>query len=128
MDGRPFFKLSVLLRTGDPGGALQAAAAAEDSWAAGGPRNPGTWAQVRTGAAIAHLLQDSLDGAVEQVTPVLALAPDMRIATVTGWLADLDNQLAARRFGASKIGISLRDQIREFTAGALRHTPTGRAR
>jgi hypothetical protein len=51
----------------------------------------------------------------------------MRIATVTGWLADLDNQLAARRFGASKIGISLRDQIHEFTAGALRHTPTGRA-
>jgi hypothetical protein len=122
------FRLSVLLHTGDPGGALQAAAAAEDSWAAGGPHNPGTWAQVRTGAAIAHLLQDSLDGAVEQVTPVLALAPGMRIATVTGWLADLDDQLAARRFGASKIGVSLRDQIHEFTVGALRHTQTGRAR
>jgi hypothetical protein len=107
---------------------LQAAAAAEDSWAAGGPRNPGTWAQVRTGAAIAHLLQDSLDGAVEQVTPVLTLAPDMRIATVTGWLTDLDSQLAAERFSASKIGISLRDQIREFTAGALRRPPAGRAR
>jgi hypothetical protein len=65
--------LSVLLHTGDPGGALQAASAAEDSWAAGGPRNPGTWAQVRTGTSIAHLLQDSLDTAVEQVNPVLAL-------------------------------------------------------
>jgi hypothetical protein len=106
---------------------LQAAAAAEASWAAGGPRNLRTWAQVRTGAAIAHLLEDALDGAVEQVAPVLDLAPEMRIATVTGWLADLDKQLAATRFAASQVGISLRDQIREFTAGALHCPPTGRA-
>ncbi len=120
------FKLSVLLHTGDPGGALRAAAAAEDNWAAGGPRNPGTWAQVRIGAAIAHLLRDSLDGAAEQVTPVLALAPDMRIATVTGWLADLDRQLTLTRFGDSRIAINLRHQIHEFTAGALPCRPTGR--
>ena len=65
------FRLSVLLRTGDPGGALLAAAAAEDNWARGDRRNPWTWAQVRIGAAIAHLRQGSLDGAAEQVAPAL---------------------------------------------------------
>ncbi len=114
------FTLSVLLRTGDPGGALRAAAEAEDNWAAGALRNPWTSAQVRAGAAIAHLFQGSLDGAAEQVAPVLALPPDMRITTVTGWLADLDQELARPRFAASRITASLRQEIREFTAGALR--------
>jgi hypothetical protein len=114
------FSLSVLLRTGDPGGALRAAAAAEDNWAAGEPRNTWTWAQVRIGAAIAHLVQGSLDGTVEQVAPVLALAPDMRVTTVTGWLADLDRGLARSEFAASPVSVSLRQQVREFTAGALR--------
>jgi hypothetical protein len=114
------FRLSVLLRTGDPGGALLTAATAEDNWAAGDRRNSWTWAQVRIGAAIAHLIQGSLDGASEQVAPALALAPDMRITTVTGWLADLDRQLARSRFVGSQITGSLRQQIREFTAGAVR--------
>jgi tetratricopeptide (TPR) repeat protein len=114
------FRLSVLLHTGDPAGALRAAAAAEDSWAAGDPRNSWTWAQVRIGAAIGHLVQGSLDGAVEQVAPVLQLAPDMRITTVTGWLADLDRELARSRFAASKPTVGLRQEMREFMAGALR--------
>jgi transcriptional regulator with XRE-family HTH domain len=113
------FRLSVLLRTGDPGGALRAATAAEDTWAAGTPRNPCTWAQIRIGAAIACLRQGSLDGAAEHVGPVLELAADMRISTVTGWLADLDRELAAPRFAASPVAVGLRQQIREFTAGAL---------
>jgi hypothetical protein len=114
------FMLSVLLRTGDPAGALRAAAAAEEHWAAGNPRNPWTWAQVRIGAAIAHLFQGSLDSAIEQVAPVLALAPEMRITTVTGWLADLDRELARSRYATSQISTDLRQQIHEFTAGALR--------
>jgi hypothetical protein len=114
------FRLSVLLHTGDHGGALLAAAAAEDNWGAGARRNDLTWAQVRIGAAIAHLFQGSLDGAAEQVSPVLTLAPDMRITTVTGWLADLDRELARSRFGSSPTTTTLRQQIHEFTAGALR--------
>jgi hypothetical protein len=113
------FRLSVLLRTGDPGGALREVAAADERWAAGDPRAPGTWAQVRIGAAIAHLLQDSLDGAVEQVGPMLALAPELRIATVTGWLTDLDRQLSWPRFAASPIAANTRQQIRQFKADAL---------
>src|SRR5262249_49665758 len=114
------FRLSVLLHTGDPGGALLAATAAEDSWAAGDRRNLWTWAQIRIGAAIAHLFQDSLDGGVEQAAPVLELAPDMRITTVTGWLADLDRELARSRFSTSQLAITLRQEIRDFIAGALR--------
>jgi tetratricopeptide (TPR) repeat protein len=116
------FRLSVLLRTGDPRGALCVAEAAEDNWAAGDPRNTWTWAQVRIGAAIAHLAQGALDGTTEQIAPVLALAPDMRVTTVTGWLADLDQELARSRFAASPITGDLRQQIRQFTTGALRET------
>jgi len=113
------FALSVALRTGDADGALRAALAADEGWAAGDPHIPGTWAQVRIGAAIAHLLNDALDGAVEQVTPMLAMPPEFRIATVTGWLADLDHRLSACRYASSPAASCLRHQIRGFTASAL---------
>jgi hypothetical protein len=111
--------LSVALRTGNADGALRAALAADEGWAAGDPHIPGTWAQVRIGAAIAHLLKDSLDGAIEQVTPMLAMPPEFRIATVTGWLADLDRRLSGCRYSSSQAGSCLRQQIRGFTASAL---------
>jgi hypothetical protein len=113
------FALSVALHTGDADGALRAALAADQGWAAGDPHIPGTWAQIRIGAAIAHLLKDSLDGAIEQVTPMLAMPPEFRIATVTGWLADLDRHLFGRRYGSSPAASCLRQQIRDFTANAL---------
>jgi hypothetical protein len=113
------FRLSVLLRTGDPRGALAAAQAADHGWEAGDPYIPGTWAQVRIGAAIAQLQLDSLDGADEQVSPMLTLAPEFRIATVTGWLDDLDAHLTRPRFARSPIAESLRQQIRDFEAAAL---------
>jgi hypothetical protein len=113
------FRLSVLLRTGDPDGALAAAEAADKGWASGDPPIPGTWAQIRIGAAIAHLLKDSLDGVTEQVTPVLAMAPEYRIATVTGWLADLDERLAHPRFARDPQAEALRRQIQDFTGAAL---------
>lgn len=113
------FRLSVLLRTGDPDGALAAADAADQGWASGDPPIPGTWAQIRIGAAIAHLLKNSLDGAAEQVTPMLAMAPEYRIATVTGWLADLDEHLVKSRFADNAQAQALRQQIRDFISTAL---------
>jgi tetratricopeptide (TPR) repeat protein len=114
------FRLSVQLRTGDAAGALQTAAAADQGWAAGAPRNPSTWAQVRAGAAIAHLAQGSLDGAAEQVGPVLALPPEMRITTVTGWLDDLDHVLARPQFANSGCAGGIRREVQQFRADALR--------
>ena len=116
---RAIFQLSVLLRTGDPAGALIAAQDADHGWQRGDPYIPGTWAQVRIGAAIAHIQRGSLDEAAGEVSPVLTLAPEFRIATVTGWLADLDRQLARPRFAGSHLAAGLREQIRYFQLGAL---------
>jgi transcriptional regulator with XRE-family HTH domain len=116
---RAIFRLSVLLRTGDPRGALAAAETADRGWDAGDPYIPGTWAQIRIGAAIAHLQQNSLDGAAEQVSPMLTLAPEFRISTVTGYLAVLDGRLARPRFAASRTAQDLRQEIREFQTAAL---------
>ncbi|MBO0823638.1 MAG: hypothetical protein J2P27_07230, partial [Actinobacteria bacterium] len=116
MERRAIFNLSVALRAGDPSAALGAAGEADARWAAGDPHIPSTWAQIRAGAASARLMQGSLDGVAEEVTPVLALPSEFRIATVTGWLADLDRGLTQRRFANSPLAIDLRQQIREFRA------------
>jgi hypothetical protein len=113
------FRLSVLLRTSNPDGALRAATEADTAWASGEPQIPGTWAQVRIGAAIAELHRGQLDAAQAEVAPVLAMPADLRIATVTGWLADLDSQLAISKHRDSKLALGMRHQIRAFTAAAL---------
>ena len=41
------------------------------------------------------------------------------IATVTGWLADLDRHLADARYTRVPVATELRQEIREFTATAL---------
>ena len=110
------FRLSVLLRTSDPDGALRAAAEAEAAWASGEPQIPGTWAQVRIGAAIAQLHRGQLNAAQVEIAPVLAMPADLRIATVTGWLADLDSQLAVSKHHDSMLATGMRRQIRAFTA------------
>ncbi len=117
------FRVSVALRTGDPDDALSAAATSAEDWTADGTHVPAAWAQTRVGAAIAHLLKDELDGTAEQVTPMFSLPPEFRIATVTGWLADLDRKLQAKRYAENPLATDLRYRIREFS----RTTPTGRA-
>jgi tetratricopeptide (TPR) repeat protein len=114
------FGLSVALRSGDPDTALRAAATADAGWATGDPRNPANWAQVRVGSAMAHLMKNALDGAAEEVTPVLDLHPNLRIDTVTGYLRDLDQLLDQSRFSGSKAAAELREQIREFNSTATR--------
>jgi hypothetical protein len=74
-----------------------------------------TWAQVRAGGAMAHLMLNSLDGAAAQIAPVLELASEMRIDTVTGYLRTLDQMLSQPR--------SALDHPRDETAAG--HTPGG---
>jgi hypothetical protein len=112
------FRLSVTLHTGDPDGALAAASDVSPSWS-DGAHVPAAWAQIRIGAGIACLLKDEPEGAVEQVRPVLDLPSGLRIATVTGWLADLDGHLADGRYTRVPVATELRQEIREFTATAL---------
>jgi hypothetical protein len=113
------FRLSVTLNTGDPDGALLAASEIGPSWEPDGAHVPAAWAQIRIGAGIACLLKDEPDGAAEQVRPMLDLPPGLRVATVTGWLGDLDRRLAADRYVHVPIAAELRQEIREFTAMAL---------
>jgi hypothetical protein len=47
------------------------------------------------------------------------MPPELRIATVTGCLANLGHDLSSRRYASSPITSSLRQQIRDFTANAL---------
>lgn len=110
------FALSVCVHTGDPEGALRAAREADSYWDAGGGKVTATWAQVRAGAAIAHLLKDSLDGAAGQIAQVLELPPEQRIRTVTGYLDEVSGMLRARRFAGSPLAALLGEQIREFNA------------
>jgi hypothetical protein len=67
------FAQSVATQLGDADAMLEAASAADAAWSAGAPRVPATWAQIRVGAGIAHLLNGSPDGAAAEVEPVLAL-------------------------------------------------------
>lgn len=59
---------------------------------------------------------------------MLAMPPEFRIATVTGWLADLDQHLSGRRYARSQTASTLRQQIRGFTANALPRHGTREAR
>jgi hypothetical protein len=112
------FRLSVTLRTGDPDGALLAASDVSPSWS-DGTHIPAAWAQIKIGAGIAYLLKEEPDGTVEQVRPVLGLPPGLRIATVTGWLADLDRHLADGRYAHVPAVTELRQEICEFMTVAL---------
>ena len=59
---------------------------------------------------------------------MLAMPPDFRIATVTGWLADLDQHLSDQRYAHSQAASTLRQQIRDFTDNALPRHGTREAR
>lgn len=77
------------------------------------------WAQIRVGAGIAYLLKDSLDGVVEEVTPVLDLAPDLRVSTVTGYMDNLDTRLRHPRLRNNRTASELRERIGVFNQQAL---------
>jgi hypothetical protein len=113
------FTLSVATQTGDPDTALRAASLADAAWTSGEPRVPATWAQIRIGAGIAHLVKDQLEGTIDQVVPVLTLPPELRMATVTAYIDALDKRLDGPRFHSSKISTELRRSLREFNAEAL---------
>jgi hypothetical protein len=113
------FALSVCIHTGDPDGALRAARDADGYWSAGGGKVTATWAQVRAGAAIAHLLKGSLDGAAGQLAPVLELPPQQRIRTVTGYMDEIAGMLRAPRFSGSPLAAELSEQVMEFSADGV---------
>jgi hypothetical protein len=59
---------------------------------------------------------------------MLAMPPEFRIATVTGWLADLDQHLSHHHYARSQAASALRQHIRDFTDNALPRHGTREAR
>lgn len=112
------YRLGVALHSGDPKEALHEAVAADAAWSPGHPRPFGTWAHARIAAGIAHLMLASVDGASEQISPVLALPNEFRLATLMAHLATVDTLLQQRRVRGAREATSLRDQIAHFTCSA----------
>lgn len=108
------FALSVAIHTGDPDGALRAAAVADAGWARGEPKITANWAQIQAGVSIAYLMKGSLDAAAHHIAPVLDLPEDLRISTVTGYIRNLDGLLAQHRFTGSRTATRLRHEVRDF--------------
>jgi hypothetical protein len=113
------FALSVAIRAQDAASALTRAKAADAAWASGAARVTGTWAQVRLGAAIARIMTADLDGALAEITPVMTLAPEFRMATITGYTRQIDQRLRQRRFLRDGTAMAIRSRIRDFHAAAL---------
>lgn len=114
------YALQVALGAGDPAWMLREVAAADEAWNAGDPWVYGTWSQIRIGAGIAEAMAGEVDAVVEQVEPVLDLPVELRVVTITGRLGVVEQQLAQHRYTGSVAALELRDQIRDFRAGALR--------
>ena len=113
------FAMSVATRSGDPDAALNAVGMADAAWKSGAPWAAGTWAQVRLGAGIAHIMRNDLDGALTEISPVLSLAPKLRMVTITGYATQIDKRLQQRRFRGSSTATMIRRQVKEFNASAL---------
>jgi hypothetical protein len=72
------------------------------------------------GAALAHIEEGELEGAANEVHLVLArVAPEYRIATVTGYAVELVQKLSDTRFKNDKHAVELCQQVRTFSAEAL---------
>jgi hypothetical protein len=115
----------VAIRLHDPDEALRAAEIADAGWAAGDPWLYGVWALIRIGAGIAHVMKGDLDAACGQLEAVLTLAPAFRIATITGYLEDMDSLLRQRRFAGADNARDMRQQIAAFTTAAAPAAASG---
>jgi hypothetical protein len=71
---------------------------AEADWVPDQPKLFGTWSHVRIAAGHAHLISGSVDGAAEQISPVLELASEYRLATLTEHMVTIHHRLLDRRF------------------------------
>lgn len=113
------FALSVGIQCGDPDAALRAAELADQGWACGDPWVAATWAQVRLGAGVAHIIKGDLDAAQSELAPVCTLDPAFRMATVVAYTSEMDRRLRQQRFRRNIVAAQMREQIKAFNSGVL---------
>jgi hypothetical protein len=121
------FAMSVAIRFHNSNAALGAAQLADTAWASGVPRVTGTWAQIRLGAGIARIIADDLHGALAEIAPVMNLAPEYRMATITTYTTQIEKRLQWRRFLRDSTAVAIRSRVHEFNAEALTRSGRGSA-
>jgi hypothetical protein len=70
-------------------------------------------------AGHAHLMSGSVDGAAEEIEPVLDLSREFRLATLTAHMTTVERLLLSRRFRGSGEAARLRERIGEFNRNPL---------
>jgi hypothetical protein len=93
---------------------------ADEAWASGCAWVYGTWAQVRIGAAIAHVRNGEAEGAAGEIAPVLSLPAEYRVVTVTDRLLYVNQLLRGPRYRDNSAATNLTAAIAEFCASSLR--------
>ncbi|TDE25241.1 helix-turn-helix transcriptional regulator [Actinomadura sp. 6K520] len=115
------YALQVGLGARDPSAMLRSVAEADDAWADGDQWVYGTWAQVRIGAAIAHVMSGDPEAAAAELDEVMALGSEYRVVTIIGRLAEIRRRLCNSRYKGDSRAVELCEKIRAFQAGSLEH-------
>ena len=69
-------------------------------------------------------MKDDLDGALAaEISPALTLAPEFRMATITGYTSQIDRRLQQRRFLRSDTAAEISTRVQDLTS---RHSPRSR--
>jgi tetratricopeptide (TPR) repeat protein len=114
------YAIWVHLRAGDIREALADAEAADRAYAEGDEWAYGTWAQIHIGTANAHLLAGRVDGAAAALSPILGMRAEERLATLSARLGEVASQLGDQRYSGSPGARSLREEITDYRANAIR--------
>ncbi|WP_169814125.1 helix-turn-helix domain-containing protein [Actinomadura kijaniata] len=115
------YALQVGLGARDPAAMLRSVQAADDAWADGDQWVYGTWAQVRIGAALAHVMTGDAEGAAAELNPVLDLGDEYRVVTIIGRMSEIGQRLRHSRYKGDRHAADLREKISVFQAGSLEH-------
>ncbi|MET8677358.1 helix-turn-helix transcriptional regulator [Streptomyces sp. NPDC004647] len=105
---RANYATAVQLRVGDPASAIREA---EEAITTQPFHSYGTTAQMHIAQACAHMELRSPDGAAEALRPVLALAPDHRLDTVTRRMQELAAAMARSRTADGAPAVALQGEI-----------------
>jgi hypothetical protein len=92
---------------------------ADQAWARGDPWVAATWAQVRLGAGVAHIVKGDLGAAQGELAHVLTLDPAFRMATVVAYTSEMGRRLRQQRFRRDPVAAQMREQIEAFDSGVL---------
>lgn len=108
------YRATLRLREGDFPGVLAAAADSDEALLAGERAPFGSVTQTRINASLACLASGDPDQAADWLAPVLALPPDMRLATFTGKIDTAAQLASAAPYDGNAAARDLADALRGY--------------